>query len=134
MVLEHVAIWTYQLDAMKAFYQTYFGAKANEKYINSKKGFSSYFLSFDHGARLEIMQMDGIPTTKNDVYQQFTGLIHMAFALKSKEAVNELTTRLENDGFEVIGKPRITGDNYYESVILDPDKNRIEIIFNMNQL
>lgn len=132
MKLEHIAIWTYQLENLKKFYEYYFNAVAGELYINKKKGFQSYFLSFNGGARLEIMQMEGIPVSTNDVYQQFSGIIHIAFELESIQAVDELTTRLENDGFEVVGQPRTTGDGYYESVILDPDKNRIEIIFNKN--
>lgn len=130
MILEHVAIWTFQLDALRAFYENYFNAKAGNLYVNEKKRFKSYFLSFDGGARLEIMQMENVPPSKDDVYQQFTGIIHIAFELDSIEAVEKLTTRIGNAGYEVIGMPRTTGDGYYESVILDPDGNRVEIIFN----
>ncbi|MEM1134642.1 MAG: VOC family protein [Bacteroidota bacterium] len=132
MKLEHIAIWTYQLETLKAFYETYFKAVSGEKYVNEQKKFESYFLSFDGGARLELMQMVGIPQSKNNVHQQFTGLIHIAFELKSRKAVNQLTVRLREDGYQVIGEPRVTGDGYYESVILDPDDNRLEITFNLN--
>ena len=132
MILEHIAIWTYQLEVLKTFYEKYFEAKAGEKYVNEKKKFTSYFLKFDGGARLEIMEMEGIPESENNVYKQFTGLIHIAFELKSKSAVDDLTARLKKDGFEIVGLPRITGDGYYESVILDPDGNRLEITFNLN--
>ncbi|UZR99314.1 VOC family protein [Chondrinema litorale] len=132
MKLEHIAVWTYQIEALKAFYEKYFEAKASEKYVNEKKKFHSYFLSFDGGARLEIMEMEGVPVSENDIYKQFTGLIHMAFELESQSAVDLLTERLHQDGFEVVGQPRITGDGYYESVILDPDGNRLEITFNLN--
>jgi lactoylglutathione lyase len=54
-------------------------------------------------------------------------LIHLAFSTGSKEKVDALTERLRNDGFEIIGAPRTTGDGYYESVILDPENNIIEI-------
>ncbi len=130
MILEHVAIWTFQLDELKTFYENYFDAKAGDLYVNEKKRFKSYFLSFDDGARLEIMQMENVPQSKDDVYNQFKGIIHIAFELESVEAVEKLTTRIEKAGYEVIGMPRTTGDGYYESVILDPDGNRIEIIFN----
>lgn len=73
------------------------------------------------------MQMPHIPDSMNDIYAQFTGLIHFAISVGSKEMVDNLTAKLRNDGFEIIGEPRTTGDGYYESVILDPDKNRIEI-------
>lgn len=128
MKLEHAAIWTYQLEAMKNFYETYFEGAAGEKYVNPSNGFSSYFLRFDSGARLELMQMPDIPIHEYEVEAQFTGLIHIAFETESKTKVNELTEQLRNDGYQVIGEPRTTGDGYYESVILDPDKNRVEIM------
>lgn len=127
MYIEHIALWTNNLEEMKDFYLKYFGAKSNEKYFNPTKNFSSYFLSFEQGCRLEIMQMPNIPESANDVYAQFTGLIHFAISVGCKEKVDSLTETLRNDGFEIIGKPRTTGDGYYESVILDPDQNRIEI-------
>lgn len=127
MKIEHVAIWTFGLERLKLFYETYFRAKAGEKYVNEKKGFESYFLDFGDGCRLEIMQMPGIPLSANDSYKQFTGLIHIAIAVGDREKVDHLTETLRKDGYEVIGEPRTTGDGYYESVILDPDGNRIEI-------
>jgi lactoylglutathione lyase len=127
MRIEHLAIWATNLEALSDFYVKYFHARKGEKYINSKKGFESYFLSFDDGCRLEIMQMSGIPTSANDIYKQFTGLIHFAIATGSKQRVDELTEQLRKDGYEVVGEPRTTGDGYYESVVLDPEGNRIEI-------
>ncbi len=127
MKIEHIAIWVKDLEQMKAFYEKYFGGKSNEIYRNEKKGFESYFISFDSGARLELMQMPQIPDSKNDVYEQFMGLIHFAISVGSKELVDDLTKLLEKDGLEIIGQPRWTGDGYYESVVLDPEQNRIEI-------
>lgn len=127
MQIEHIAIWTADIERLKHFYVNYFNAKVGNKYINIKKGFESYFLSFDTGCRLEIMQMPGIPGTVNDIYKQFTGLIHFAVSVGSKEQVDMLTERLRKDGYEVVGEPRLTGDGYYESVILDADGNRVEI-------
>jgi lactoylglutathione lyase len=127
MMIEHVAIWTHQLENLREFYVKYFQAQSNEKYVNPKKEFSSYFLSFETGCRLELMQMPTVPNSQNDIYQQFTGFVHLAFSVGSKEKVDLLTERLRNDGFEIVGEPRTTGDGYYESVVLDPDKNRIEI-------
>ena len=127
MYIEHLALWTNNLEGMKDFYHQYFGATSQEKYVNTTKNFSSYFLSFEKGCRLELMQMPDIPESSNNIYAQFTGLIHFAIAVGSKEKVDNLTERLRNDGFEIIGEPRTTGDGYYESIILDPDKNRIEI-------
>jgi lactoylglutathione lyase len=127
MRIEHIAIWTHQLEVMKDFYVHYFHGTVNEKYINEKKKFTSYFISFEDGCRLELMTMNGVPDSKDNVHTQFTGYIHMALETASKEAVDELTIQLVQDGYPCIEGPRTTGDGYYESVILDPDQNRIEL-------
>lgn len=127
MHIEHIAIWTDHLENLKSFYETYFQARAGAKYTNPGKGYESYFLSFDTGARLEIMQMPGIPSSRNDPLAQFSGLIHFAITVDSPLAVDQLTAQLAQDGYRVVGPPRRTGDGYYESVILDPDGNRVEI-------
>jgi lactoylglutathione lyase len=127
MKIEHLALWTNQLELLKVFYVQFFGASSNEKYHNPLRKFSSYFLSFGDGARLELMQMPGIPENSNDILLQNTGLIHFAMSTGSKEKVDALTEAIRQAGFTVIGEPRWTGDGYYESVILDPDSNRIEI-------
>lgn len=127
MKIEHVAMWVRDLEAMRSFYQTYFNATSNDKYVNSNKGFSSYFLSFDKGARLEIMHNDAIPTTADDPMAQFTGLIHIAMSVGTEQEVDALTARLANDGYNVVDGPRRTGDGYYESVVFDPEGNRMEI-------
>ena len=127
MKIEHIAIWAKDIEALKEFYIKYFGAVANEKYINRKNVFSSYFLVFESGARLEIMQMPTIPDSVNDPYKQFTGFIHLAISVGSEDRVTSLTNELANDGYEILDGPRKTGDGYYESTILDPEKNRLEI-------
>ncbi|HDT9434372.1 TPA: VOC family protein [Listeria monocytogenes] len=124
MKIEHVALWTTNLEQMKQFYVIYFGATANDLYENKTKGFTSYFLSFEDGARLEIM-------SRTDVTGKTTGenlgWAHIAISTGTKEAVDELTEKLRQDGFAIAGEPRMTGDGYYESVVLDPEGNRIEI-------
>jgi lactoylglutathione lyase len=127
MRIEHVAIWTHDLERLRAFYEDYFGAAAGAFYANPQTGFSSYFLSFEDGARLEIMHMPGIPASQDDVTRQFTGYIHLAMSVGSAEAVDALTNRLRDDGYRILSAPRTTGDGYYESVVLDPDGNRVEI-------
>ena len=127
MKIEHIAVWAKDIEGLKVFYETYFGAQSNDKYTNPAKGFSSYFLSFEAGARIEIMQMESVPDSSNDPYAQFTGLIHIAFSLGSEDNVDALTARLKEDGFEVLDGPRRTGDGYYESVVLDPENNRLEL-------
>ncbi|WP_221663872.1 VOC family protein [Bacillus velezensis] len=124
MRIEHAAIWVKDLERMKEFYETYFGAKANDLYLNEKKDFKSYFLSFDSGCRLELMKKGGIDEVPS---QNMTGWAHLAFSTGSKERVNELTETFKNDGFQVVSGPRVTGDGYYESVIEDGEGNLIEI-------
>jgi lactoylglutathione lyase len=127
MRIEHVAIWTKNLEELRSFYETYFDAKPGEKYINSSKQFESYFLSFSSGARLELMYTPSIPNSIKSVEAQFTGYIHIAFSVGAKERVDALTASLRAGGYHVVDGPRYTGDGYYESSVLDPDGNRIEI-------
>jgi lactoylglutathione lyase len=127
MKIEHIAIWTKDLESLKDFYVRYFDVSAGHKYINPVKKFESYFLSFGEGCRLELMQMPGIPSSMNDPFKQFSGLIHFAISVGSKEKVDALTEQLRKDGCAIVGEPRTTGDGYYESVVLDPEGNRIEI-------
>ena len=123
--IEHVALWVLDLERIKDFYVTCFGAVAGEKYINAGRSFESYFLTFaSGGARLEIMTIPGL---SRSVLDSRMGLSHVAFALGSEGAVDSLTARLLADGHTVLDGPRRTGDGYYESVVLDPEGNRIEL-------
>ena|SRR6056297_2575757 len=127
MKIEHIAIWTRNIETMHEFYTHYFDAKADTKYKNESKDFESYFLNFEGGARLELMHMPGIPDNNSDPLAQHIGIIHIAISVGSRERVLKLTQQLEADGYEVIGNPRTTGDGYFESVVFDPERNRIEI-------
>lgn len=127
MKIEHLAIWVRDLEGMKAYYEKYFKGKAGDKYHNPTKNFTSYFIGFDKGCRLEIMHKPSIPDNLNDPESENTGIIHFAMSVGSKEKVDALTAQLERDGFTIAGAPRTTGDGYYESVVLDPENNRIEI-------
>jgi len=127
MKIGHVALWAKDIEVLRAFYEKYFNAKSNNKYSNSQKNFSSYFLSFNSSTRLEIMQMPSIPDVKDNPNDQFIGYTHLAFSVGSEDSVDSLTSRLLEDGFKVLDGPRKTGDGYYESVVLDPENNRIEI-------
>ncbi|HJO95753.1 MAG TPA: VOC family protein [Victivallales bacterium] len=128
MKIDHIAIWTKNIENLKSFYEKYFNANSNNKYINSKKNFESYFLSFESGTRIELMQKPEIPDSKNDVYKQFMGIIHLSFELESEKHVDELTEQLKNDGMEILDGPRRTGDGSYETAFLDPEGNRVEIM------
>ncbi len=127
MKIDHIAIWTYNLEGLRNFYMHYFDASSSEIYYNHSKEFSSYFLSFDGDCRMEIMEMPNIHKSKNAPERQYTGMTHFAFNAGSKAEVIRLTEKIRNDGFKVIGEPRTTGDGYFESVVLDPDGNRVEI-------
>jgi lactoylglutathione lyase len=125
-VIEHVAIWTDDLERLRAFYERYLGGVAGERYENASTGFRSYFLDLGGGARLELMQMPAVAErVAGD--SQLLGLAHVAFALGSEHAVDELTDRLRSDGYAILDGPRRTGDGYYESVVVDPDGNRVEL-------
>jgi lactoylglutathione lyase len=127
MRIEHVALWTSELKRLVDFYEKYFDAAAGSAYVNAAKGFESRFLSFADGARIEVMQSSALNLSKHEPGAQRVGLAHLAVSVGSTRGVEELTARLRNDGFEIVDGPRRTGDGYFESVILDPDGNRIEI-------
>ena len=125
MRIEHLAIYTRDLDRLRDFYVRYFGGASNERYRSkSGSGMESYFISFDGGARLELMSL---PALEDAPAGARVGLTHLAFDVGSRGAVDALTTRLAADGYRVLSAPRTTGDGYYESVVADPDGNRVEI-------
>ncbi|MDF2905543.1 MAG: glyoxalase [Herbinix sp.] len=126
MKINHIALYTNQLEQLKLFYETFFGAVSNDGYHNRNTGLRTYFLSFTDGSRLELMTRPNLVRVQPTPYQ--TGYIHLAFSTGSKTAVDNLTTTLEQAGYTVLSKPRTTGDGYYESCVLDPDGNQIEIV------
>ena len=125
MKIEHIAMYVNDLDAAKDFFVKYLDGKANDGYHNTKTDFRSYFISFDDGARLEIMNKPGMVDA--DKHLNRTGLIHIAFSVGSKERVDELTGRLKADGYYAVSGPRVTGDGYYESCIVAIEGNQIEL-------
>ncbi len=127
MKIEHLAIWVKDLEKSRDFYVRYFDMDCNEKYTNSKKQFTSYFLSFKGaGTRLEIMHRPDIAEALSDQSLSL-GITHFAISVGSKEKVDTLTEQLRTDGYTVTGEPRTTGDGYYESVVLDNEGNHVEI-------
>ena len=125
MKIEHVAMYVNVLEKARDFFIKYLGGVSNDGYHNTKTGFKSYFISFDDGSRLELMNKPGM--TDDEKVLARTGYIHIAFSLGSKEAVDELTDRMRSDGYEVISGPRTTGDGYYESCIIGIEGNQIEL-------
>lgn len=125
MRIEHVAMYVNELEKARDFFVRYFNAESNEGYHNKRTDFRSYFLSFDDGARLEIMNKPNMDDSEKGLAR--TGFVHIAFSLGSKEAVDELTAKMKADGYEVVSGPRTTGDGYYESCIVGIEGNQIEI-------
>lgn len=125
MKIEHVALYLHDLEAGKEFFIKYFDGKSNEIYHNKKTDFRSYFISFDNGSRLEIMNRPELANAPES--QPCAGFAHIAFSVGSEEKVIALTERLKSDGYEVVGGPRVTGDGYFESCIAALEGNLIEI-------
>ena len=125
MRIEHIAMYVNDLDAAKDFFVTFLGGVSNAGYYNEKTGFKSYFISFEDGARLEIMNKSNMIDDPKMLNR--TGYAHIAFSVGSKEKVNEVTEKAREAGFEVVSGPRTTGDGYYESCIVAIENNQIEI-------
>ncbi|HOK43148.1 MAG TPA: VOC family protein [Thermoclostridium caenicola] len=125
MRIEHIAMYVNDLETARDFFVRYFNAISNDGYHNPKTGFRSYFLSFEDGARLEIMNKPGMTDDKKGLAR--TGYAHIAFSVGSRDAVDALTKRLRDDGYEIVSGPRTTGDGYYESCIVGIEGNLVEI-------
>lgn len=125
--IEHVALWTEDIERLAHFYARYLGAGVGPLYANPVKGYESRFLTFGSGARLEVMRTSRLDPVRHEPGAQRMGLTHLAVSLGAEGRVDELTRVLREEGFAVLEGPRRTGDGYYESVVLDPDGNRIEL-------
>jgi len=127
MKIDHIAIWTTDIELVKDFYVKYFNMKCSEKYVNPTKQFSSYFLGFEGEAtRIELMHREDIAEVMKR-NPMAPGLTHLSISVGSKENVDNLTEVLRKDGYKITGEPRKTGDGYYESVIKDCEGNLVEI-------
>jgi lactoylglutathione lyase len=123
MKIEHIGLWVKDLEGAKNFYEKYFNVKSNELYHNQKTGFRSYFLSFEDGARLEIMNKEGLAELVPDAF----GFAHLAIKVGDKEDVDRMAKQFVADGFPLLNGPRTTGDGYYEAVVADPEGNLLEL-------
>lgn len=125
MKIEHTALWVRHLEPMREFYARHFGATASTLYRSRTRDFHSCFLTFPAGgARLELMCQPAVEPSGDGLR---LGYAHLALALGSEARVRDLTEALRQAGVPVVGEPRYTGDGYYESVVLDPEGNRIEL-------
>jgi lactoylglutathione lyase len=123
--LEHVALWTRDVGRLRAFYERYLDARAGGTYHSERReGFTSIFLTFSGGGRLELMSL---PEIGDAAPAPAAGFAHIAVGLESRVSVDVLCARMAADGVRVTSGPRQTGDGYYEAVVLDPDGNEVEI-------
>lgn len=127
MRIEHIAIWTNELEWLKAFYFSYFQAAVGKKYYNPGKQFEACFLRFSNGAHLELMSAPDIQGRPGISLDKLAGLTHISISCGSRDQVDLLTERIRNDGYQVLVEPHLPGDDYYENVVLYPDGNQIEI-------
>jgi len=126
MQIAHIAIWTKDLETMKEFYKNYFGGESSGKYTNPVTKYKSYFIGFKGGTKLELMSK---PSVADPVEPgERLGLSHISFKLNSTDAVISLTEKIRSDGYTIVSEPRITGDGYFESVVLDAEGNRVELM------
>jgi len=125
MIIEHIAMYVNDIEQVRDFFVKYLDGKSNDGYHNPRTDFRSYFISFDTGARLEIMNKPDLVDEEKSLNR--TGFIHVAFSVGSKGRVNELTQQLQNDGYPIVSGPRTTGDGYYESCVVAVEGNQIEI-------
>lgn len=127
MKIEHLAIWVDDIELLRTFYMKYFNMSCGDKYVNPRRNYTSYFLSFgEDKTRIELMHIPDMvaPVSRGNL----KGLAHFAISAGGKEAVDALTERLREDGYTIAGEPRTSGDGYYESVVLDPEGNYVEIV------
>ncbi len=116
--IDHAAIWVSDLERARAFYEHWFKATVGLKYSSAKRDFTSYFLSFGSGARLELMTSPG----------EATRLAHIAVSVGSRDTVDRLVNAMGAEGIHIVSGPRITGDGYYEASVIDTEGNLIEIM------
>ncbi len=127
MKIEHIAMYVTDLEKTRDFFVKYLGGVSNDGYYNKNTDFQSFFISFEDGARLELVTKPEIIDADKALNR--TGYAHIAFSVGCKEKVDELTDQLRADGYEVVSGPRTTGDGYYESCIVAIEGNQIEITF-----
>ena len=125
MKIEHIAMYVNDLEHARDFFVNFLGGVSNSGYVNEKTGFRSYFISFEDGAGIELMNKPDLCDDKKDINR--TGYAHVAFSTGSRERVEELTKKAKEEGYEVVSGPRTTGDGYYESCIIGIEDNLIEL-------
>lgn len=128
MRIAHVALWTRDLEAAAAFWRRLFDATIGEPYASRRRpGFVSRQMSLPKGGEggggvIELMSGPWVGGARPEC----AGWDHVALALGSREAVDAMAARCRAAGC-LLSAPRVTGDGFYEAVIITPDATRIEI-------
>ena len=131
MKIAYVSMYVNDLDKMKDFFVKYFKATVNDKYENFQKGYIYCYLKFDEGSRLSLVSGPNIVEPQEQALVR--GLNRFAIAVNSKEEVKSITDQLEKDGYQVVNGFRMNGYGEYESRILDPEGNELEITTEGNE-
>lgn len=128
MTIHHVSLWSTDIDVLKRFYVSHFGAQAGPIFEDAR-GFKSYMLSFAEGAQIEIMQMPGVLDRATPAHDEthHVGLHHFAISQPTPASVDRLVGQCEEAGSRIIKAPHATDDGFYEAMITDPDGNLVEI-------
>lgn len=126
MHISHIALWTKDLERAKDFWVSNFSAQVNELYESKRReSFKSYFITLDSGPKIELMTIKDLVESRT-ACESLVGWNHLAISLGSKELVDEFASKFEKLGL-LISSPRLTGDHYYEAVVMDYDGNHVEI-------
>lgn len=126
MKISHVALWTRDPEAQRAFWQVMFGAESNQRYLSKNRpGFASYFMRLREGATIELITLPELDAGQTG--REITGWAHIAIAVGNEQQVDEMAARAADSGI-LIAPPRRTGDGFYEAIIRDPDGNLIELV------
>jgi lactoylglutathione lyase len=123
--IEHIALATNDVAGLRDFYRQ-LGAVTSSTSRDPETGLRSCELDFC-SVRLELFELPGgrEPAARQE---GSSGLVHLGFALGSADAVDELTKVIAAAGHRVLEPPRRDGElGRYESVVLDPDGNRLEL-------
>jgi lactoylglutathione lyase len=123
--IEHIALATNDVERLCDFYRQ-LGAMASPVATDPGTGLRSCVLDFC-GVRLELLELQG-SREGADPSVLAPGLVHLGFALGSADAVDELSSVIATAGHRVLERPNRTGElGRYESVVLDPDGNRLKL-------
>ena len=123
--VEHIALATDDYERLRDFY-VQLGAVATPRPPDPAGGARGCVLDFC-GFRLELFERPGDAEGASGD-GPVPGLLHIGFALGSADAVDELSHVMAAAGHRVLEPPRRVGElGRYESVVLDPDGNRLRL-------